>query len=273
MQGALLMFEKKISSKTGCELYAGCHNHRAPLKINGHFKNWNLLLNTQGRVRLTMNHRVMEIEAPSLTLVTPGLPREFAVRQNWNVFWIHCNLEHNVDVGAEWNEVMSGVRNLPLASSDFRNLRRLFADVCYIARIRQQGWYRLAYCIVQEIILRGNMITGRGLDTKHIELSQKLLANIDNFSTIDELAKSCSMSRAVFYRKFKETFGISPRRYRENEVMRKAQVLLEETDFTLQKIAELLNIDNTFYLSARFKKFCGMSPKIYRSHFCIITKE
>ena len=74
-------------------------------------------------------------------------------------------------------------------------------------------------------------------------------------------------ARAAFYTKFRETFGMSPHRYRENELFRQCRHLLESTDYPLKQIAEMLGCSSSFYLSSRFRKWAGIPPTEYRRRF------
>jgi len=185
--------------------------------------------------------------------------------EDWEIHWIHFNLDSNVPFAPHWPTVIPGVFKLLPDKAEFRKFKSLFTEVRQNCRIRRLGWYRLAYCIVQEIILRGNMINESGLDFKHIELSAKVLENLRSVGDMGELAEKCSMSRATFFGKFKETFGVTPGEYREQQVLTRVRNLLETTNMSLKEIAGEMNYSNPFYLSLRFKKKFGVSPRDYRS--------
>lgn len=255
------------SDVTGCELYSGLTEHYNNDKFWGHNRNWNLLLNQEGKFRLEINGRSTDFEKGSLVLIEPGPLRKFIVSENWQVQWIHFNLDLHVPFTSEWPSLIPGVFRLLPDKAEFGKFKSLFAEVRQICRIRRLGWYRLAYCLVQEIILRGNMLNESGLDPRHIEFAARMLENLGSVENMGELAEKCSLSRAGFFEKFKETFGVTPGEYREQQVLSRVQELLETTSMSLKEIAGVMKYDNVFYLSLRFKKKFGVSPREYRTRY------
>ncbi|MPN08238.1 Arabinose operon regulatory protein [bioreactor metagenome] len=254
-------------SDTGCELYSGLHEHLQGDRFWGHNRNWNLLLNHEGKIRLEIKGRSLDFEKGSLVLIEPESPRKFVVLGNWQVQWIHFNLDLHVPFSPEWPCVIPGVFRLMPDKTEFDKFKTLFAEVRQICRIRRLGWYRLAYCLVQEVILRGNMLNESGLDSRHIEFASRMLENLGSVENMGELAEKCSLSRAGFFEKFKETFGVTPGEYREQQVLSRVQELLETTAMSLKEIAGMMKYDNVFYLSLRFKKKFGVSSREYRARY------
>lgn len=244
------------------------HLHLKEERFYGHKKNWNLLLTNKGKVRVLLACKEnITIEPGTITLIEPGVTRLFMILEDWEPQWIHFNLDAHVPFTPEWPAVGPHVFRISPGNTEFHKIESQFSEVRSLCKIRQRGWYRLAYCIVQEIILRGNMVHEKGLDSMHIELAAKMLENLDNIDNIEKLAKKCSISRAGFFTKFKETFGVTPGIYREQQVMGVVQELLSNSDMTLKEIAQRTGFSNSFYLSNRFKKMFGISPTQYRKQY------
>lgn len=68
-----------------------------------------------------------------------------------------------------------------------------------------------------------------------------------------------------------ELLTMSPKQFLVDLRIRKAQVLLETTDGTVNEISRAVGYDNPMYFSRLFRKVKGLSPlkyrKIYREHF------
>ena len=231
---------------------------------NGYQHNWNLILVSRGEARLQLSGNRCTMLPHSLHLISPGGIRNFITETQWECYWVHFDSSLYIDNLAKWEEVIPGVRSLPLEQRDYRVIQHVFVQNIQLASRRENGWRRLCYCLIQEIILRGNIIAGRAFDSDGTVLAHKLLSNLQNNLSMDKIAARCGMSRSVFFARFGDTFGVSPRRYREQVLMRTVQTLLETTDLSLKDIAARVHIENTFYLSSSFKRCCGCSPTEYR---------
>lgn len=79
-----------------------------------------------------------------------------------------------------------------------------------------------------------------------------------------DLTEQFSVSRSVLYRRFKDALDRSP----HEEILRvqlgRAKRLLDESDFTLERIAELCGFQHTEYLGVAFKRELGLTPGEYR---------
>jgi len=237
------------------------HSHRGD---NG---NWNLLLPISGECCLSIGSGQMMLESRTLYVIPPGQLRRFTVSGSWDCFWLHFNMEGRVQIQPEWPEAIPGVRAVVLTEDDFRKCFAVLEELYEVCSIRRHGWYILAYCLIQELILRGNMCCSSAFDNDEAKKIASLLDNLGDEPTIGEIATKCAMSRTGFFNKFKTTFGTTPAKYREQRLMMQVQSYLENTDLTVKEIAMKLNCENQFYLSARFKKFYGISPTEYRKKF------
>ncbi len=108
------------------------------------------------------------------------------------------------------------------------------------------------------------MASARGPSDRRLELARELLGREERRPDMEEIARSCALSRSSLFAKFKEAYGISPRVYRENRMLRRSLELLENRELSLAEIAGRVGMRNVFYFSARFKKAYGMPPSEYR---------
>ena len=89
----------------------------------------------------------------------------------------------------------------------------------------------------------------------------------ENYHTeinINEYAASHHMSVSWFIRGFKEYTDSTPTQYILSLRISNAQTLLENTDYNVTEIAELIGYDNPLYFSRLFKKQVGVSPSDFR---------
>ena len=82
---------------------------------------------------------------------------------------------------------------------------------------------------------------------------------------IDEYAKTHhNMSSSAFINKFKRWIGSTPTQHIISARIASAQSLLENTDYDIAQIAELVGYDDPLYFSRLFSKRVGMPPLKWR---------
>lgn len=89
----------------------------------------------------------------------------------------------------------------------------------------------------------------------------------ENYNTkisVAQYAESLHISTNWFIRNFKQHMNISPAQYLLSLRMVNAQSLLENTDYSVGEVAEIVGYDNQLYFSRVFKKEYGVSPAQYR---------
>lgn len=88
--------------------------------------------------------------------------------------------------------------------------------------------------------------------------------NYNTEISIEEYSESRGLSNCWFIQCFKEITGSSPLQYILKLRISNAQSLLENTDYTITEIANMVGYTNSLYFSRLFHKYIGMSPKEYR---------
>lgn len=78
--------------------------------------------------------------------------------------------------------------------------------------------------------------------------------------TVNELARSCALSRTVFIERFRASAGVPPAAYVFNWKMTLATSLLETTDTPVEQIAHQLGYSSASSFNVAFKRWSGMSP-------------
>lgn len=260
------MPQQSIVIETGSELYAGISTPVAGSVWEGHSRNDNLILSLTGAVRLLLPDTRLDCPAGTLIYLPPGGEREFCAITEWTGIWCHFDLNSCGGIRPEWGD-HTFCRTQKLDRSDRRRIYAVMLQLCREVGRRRTGWRQLGYLLISEVLLRGNIAASTPMPSAHIQLAVQLLSRLKNPVPIDEIADRCGMSHAAFYRKFKETFAMSPRRYRENEMMRQAKYWLERSDMTLPELADKLGCSSSYYLSSRFKRWYGIAPSDYRRTF------
>ncbi len=229
---------------------------------------WCLSMTLAGEGEILFANDEVTSSRGNVILVSPNHPRIFRVPVSWHVIWIHFLMTEELEKILAWPEIAPGVYRLHQQGASFRQTLRSGLEILRLCGEQPAGWRPLAFNLLENILLRGcaGPLAQHSVG-KHLFRAMEKLQDISRPAEIDDLAADCGWSRGVFYRKFKETVGLSPRQYRENHAMHYAQQLLENTALTVSEIAREVGMQNLYYFSTRFKKFTGISPTVYREQF------
>ena len=83
--------------------------------------------------------------------------------------------------------------------------------------------------------------------------------------SVDELADFFGESRESFSRKFHREIGIPPKAFLDQELFRKAQLLLSDANLKINTVARQTGFSSASYFSVFFKRISGISPGEYRT--------
>jgi YesN/AraC family two-component response regulator len=97
-------------------------------------------------------------------------------------------------------------------------------------------------------------------------LNDLIAKNLDNSTyTVEDLARSLTISRVQLYRKVKAMLGISVSDHINNMRLDKSKELLKRADLNISEIAYAVGFSSPNYFSTSFKNKFGVTPKEYKS--------
>ncbi|VUD64403.1 HTH-type transcriptional regulator CdhR [Thalassocella blandensis] len=91
--------------------------------------------------------------------------------------------------------------------------------------------------------------------------------NLHQTLSVELLANKANMSMRTFARKFSHQTGTTPSVWLSELRIRKAQMLLEQGDTSVERIAELVGFKNATTFRRNFLAHAGVSPSQYRHNF------
>jgi transcriptional regulator GlxA family with amidase domain len=94
-----------------------------------------------------------------------------------------------------------------------------------------------------------------------------MLENLDADLTIDDLAAKAHMSPRTFARRFKAETGSTPHAWLTAQRVLHAEQLLEQTDDSIERVAELAGFGSATLLRHHFVRARGTTPQSYRRTF------
>ena len=99
------------------------------------------------------------------------------------------------------------------------------------------------------------------------ELLEYVQQNCDARMTIAELAERQKISPEAFSRKFHAAFGMTPKLFLTNLLIKKVAALLTQPSMSVKEAAAHLHFSSEFYLSRFLRKHTGLSPTLFRQNF------
>lgn len=85
--------------------------------------------------------------------------------------------------------------------------------------------------------------------------------------TIESISAAVGYSPSSVNRMFASVFGISPRQYMSNLMLKKSKLLLMDPELTIEGISSRLGYKNIAHFSRQFKRWTGESPSSFRARF------
>ncbi|KTT48863.1 transcriptional regulator [Pseudomonas oryzihabitans] len=98
-------------------------------------------------------------------------------------------------------------------------------------------------------------------------LLQWIRERLDQPFSIQEMAAKVAMSERTFLRRFKETTGLAPKVWLQQERIGRARDLLESTADSTSKVAETCGFNSVESFRVAFRTTVGIAPSAYRKQF------
>ena len=95
-----------------------------------------------------------------------------------------------------------------------------------------------------------------------------VVEHIDENLEVNTIARKFNCSSSHFLELFKKKTGFSPIQYFNNLKIQRACQYLSFTNLSIKEICFSLGHNDPLYFSRLFKKFIGISPKMYRAQNC-----
>lgn len=117
-------------------------------------------------------------------------------------------------------------------------------------------------------LVYGKLKIENSITNKDIQIARNYIEmNYKSRINMEELAKSCNMSVANFYRKFKSQYLTTPTNYKNILLVENAiELLLSNPEESIDSISDQLGFESTTYFRKLFKKSTGQSPHEYRKY-------
>ncbi|MBO4801370.1 MAG: helix-turn-helix domain-containing protein, partial [Bacteroidaceae bacterium] len=82
--------------------------------------------------------------------------------------------------------------------------------------------------------------------------------------SVDQLARDVALGRTNLYKRMQTMLGITPNDFIRSVRLKRAAILLSDTDLSIVEISERVGFNTPRYFSTQFKKMFGVTPSEYR---------
>jgi len=143
--------------------------------------------------------------------------------------------------------------------------------------IRDDFGFEAANKVARRLVMSAHRSGGQSqfveapVQSKPNQLSETLdwaIRNLDKPIKVGDLADNANMSRRTFDRKFRDMLNSSPKEWLVTQRLNLARELLENSEQSIEQVAEYSGFDNATTLRHHFRKNLSVSPRQYRSQFC-----
>jgi AraC-like DNA-binding protein len=201
-------------------------------------------------------------------LLCPGVAHAYTpvVEQCWTSFWV----QFHGRVFEDWQAAGFLDPSLPffhLAPPAY--WLPLLKRVIDVNASPMQRMGRLQYFLAEAVATRDQRVISER-DHLWLEQAQAALLQVDipSAKATKRAAQTMATSYDAFRRRFKKLTGETPFRYRQQEMLTRANDLLHDPNLTLAQIADLCGFCDEFHFSKRYHQHYGRTPSQLRKNFC-----
>lgn len=156
---------------------------------------------------------------------------------------------------------------------------RIFKQMIYELQKCQSDYEELLSMLLHQIFIsiHRQITKERNIRNEYLEAEMETAIQYfnENYNTainIESYALSKGMSISWFIRSFKQYASVTPMQYIVALRITNAQMLLENTNYSVKEISYIVGYDNPLYFSRIFRKQKGVSPTEYRKRLTSSNK-
>lgn len=209
----------------------------------------------------------------TVVLIRPGTPHDYGTEPrlaHWKNVWAHFTAGPDMTPWLRLPEVAPGLMCLPLKPPIRQRVHREMLAMHRFATTGSGSGQALAINALERVLLYCFEAAGQDKQPKDPRVRRAVTYIFDHLAerlSLDRLASETGCSRSAFAAIFTRAMRISPAAFIEAQRLDRVYRLLERTDLTLEQLAPQTGFSSPFYLSLRFKKRFGASPREYRRRF------
>ena len=211
------------------------------------------------------------MHADDVVLIRSGTPHDYGLHKHrgyWKNRWTHFVPRPDALEWLQWPEFAPGMMHLHLRSPVREQVISELTAMDAASHASHRRHEELAVNALERALLLCDSVNPRYRENQRDPRIRKAIELLcqrpEERLTIEELARKCGLSRSRMAELFRLQTGVAPMAFLEAQRLHRARELLEHTLLSIGEIAEKTGFSSPFYLSLRFKKQFGISPRNYR---------
>ncbi|AIX73823.1 arabinose operon transcriptional regulator AraC [Pantoea sp. PSNIH4] len=248
-------------------------------------KGYIINLTIKGRGRVFEGDRAFDCEPGDMLLFQPKTPHFYGRApdsDSWYHRWIYFRPRAYWHDWLRWQDETHSVGRLRLPESLRGEFDRLFANIEQTHNSGRRFAEELAMNLLERLLLRAVEEDPRShqqiRDPRIIEACQYVTSNLAGELKIEAVAKHVCLSPSRLAHLFREQMGVNLLRWREDQRVIRAKLLLQTTQEPIASIGREVGYDDQLYFSRVFRKRVGVSPSDFRrrsqdAHDALVAQE
>jgi len=234
-------------------------------------KGYIINLTIKGRGQVFSGEEAFECEPGDLLLFQPKTSHYYGRAPEsdcWHHRWIYFRPRAYWSSWLVWQDEKRGVGRLRLPERLWAEFERLFTTIEQTHTSGKRFAEELAMNLLERLLLRAVEEDPRShqqiRDPRIIEACQYVTNNLAGELKIDEVANHVCLSPSRLAHLFREQMGINLLRWREDQRIIRARLLLQTTQEPIATVGRIVGYDDQLYFSRVFRKRVGVSPSDFR---------
>ncbi|WP_394698902.1 arabinose operon transcriptional regulator AraC [uncultured Tolumonas sp.] len=235
-------------------------------------KGYIMNLTVKGRGKIFSGEHEFIVEPGDLLLFPPEAVHYYGRADDsneWYHRWVYFRPRAYWADWLRWPHEVERVGHIKLADQQLANeFDSLFLNIEETHKEIRPMSEQLAMNLLERLLIRcyevSSLADHAPMDHRILEACQILSASLSAEVSIEELAEQVFLSPSRLAHLFREQVGVSIVRWREDQRIIRAKLLLQTTPLPVAVIGQQTGYDDQLYFSRVFKKRVGVSPSEYR---------
>ena len=235
-------------------------------------KGYIMNLTVKGRGKIFSGEHEFIVEPGDLLLFPPEAVHYYGRADDsneWYHRWVYFRPRAYWADWLRWPHEVERVGHIKLADEQLANeFDSLFLNIEETHKEIRPMSEQLAMNLLERLLIRcyevSSLADHAPMDHRILEACQILSASLSAEVSIVELAEQVFLSPSRLAHLFREQVGVSIVRWREDQRIIRAKLLLQTTPLPVAVIGQQTGYDDQLYFSRVFKKRVGVSPSEYR---------
>ncbi|HDZ8912986.1 TPA: arabinose operon transcriptional regulator AraC [Aeromonas hydrophila] len=229
-------------------------------------------LTIRGKGQIFQGEQAFTVEPGDLLLFPPAAVHHYGRApdaQAWYHRWVYFRPRAYWADWLKWPQVTERVGRLQLADAALlAEFDALFLDIEETHQQLRPMSEQLAMNLLERLLIRcyeaSSLDAYPAIDHRVHQACQILSESLCAEISVEALAEQVFLSPSRLAHLFREQVGVSIVRWREDQRIMRAKLLLQTTPLSVATIGQQVGYDDQLYFSRVFRKRVGVSPTEYR---------